>query len=101
MTIGVNQQAIHSNSRDAQRPDPGLPPDPGADQRSKIAGADRIRILSYNVLGARQGLSKKHGHVGMDVSREQRCGYSIRNVVRTVGEPWRSSAPVNWPFPER
>ncbi|CAM9192310.1 unnamed protein product [Hapterophycus canaliculatus] len=30
-------------------------------------GSERIRILSYNVLGARQGLSKKHGHVGVEV----------------------------------
>ncbi|CAM9105529.1 unnamed protein product [Scytosiphon promiscuus] len=29
--------------------------------------SERIRILSYNVLGARQGLSNKHGHVGVDV----------------------------------
>eukprot|EP00903_Cladosiphon_okamuranus_P009843 g9354.t1 len=36
----------------------------GTDQQ---AASDRIRILSYNVLGARQGLSPKHGHVGLDI----------------------------------
>ncbi|CAM9749843.1 unnamed protein product [Ectocarpus sp. 4 AP-2014] len=36
-------------------------------ERKGEAASDRIRILSYNVLGARQGLADKHDHVGVDI----------------------------------
>ncbi|CAM9480464.1 unnamed protein product, partial [Ectocarpus sp. 8 AP-2014] len=38
----------------------------GAERKGEAA-SDRIRILSYNVLGARQGLADKHDHVGVDI----------------------------------
>lgn len=38
------------------------------EENQRSEASERVRVLSYNVLGARQGLSKKHGHVGVDVS---------------------------------
>lgn len=62
----VSNTRFHSKTWYAHRIDPGSP---GADPRGEAAPSGQVvRILSYNVLGARQGLSKKHGHVGLDVS---------------------------------
>lgn len=48
-------------------------------ERQGEAASNHIRILSYNVLGARQGLADKHDHVGVDVS------YKITAAVATEG----------------
>lgn len=81
---------IHPKRAMPKRADPGLSPGPGADRRSRVAAADRIRILSYNVLGARQGLSEKHGHVGVDVSRDSVAFKATERSCVTWGERRRS-----------